>query len=124
MQLCRFNLNRLGLIEGHDIYDVTPALDAIPSSTWPAVLGDPLILHLAEISKRAQSLRPNAPKFKRSEVTLHSPLTTPSKVMAAPANYKLHVALDTKDPGVDHGASGAVGNGAGGCDVNGSNSCR
>ena len=103
MQLCRFNLNRLGLVEGHDIYDVTPALDAIPSSTWPAVLGDPLILHLAEISKRVQSLRPNAPKLHRNEVTLHSPLTTPSKVMAAPANYKLHVALDTKDPGVDHG---------------------
>lgn len=103
MQLCRFNLNRLGLIEGNDIYDITPALDAIPSSTWPAVLGDPLILHLEEISKRAQSLRPNAPRFNRSDVTLHSPLTTPSKVMAAPANYKLHVALDTKDPGVDHG---------------------
>lgn len=103
MQLCRFNLNRLGLMEGDDIYDITPALDAIPASTWPAVLGDPLILHLAEIAKRARSLRAQAPNFKRSDVTLHSPLTTPSKVMAAPANYKLHVALDTKDPGVDHG---------------------
>lgn len=103
MQFCRFNLNRLGLIEGNDVYDITPALDVIPASAWPAALGDPLILHLTEISKRAQRLRASAPKFNRNDVTLHSPLTTPSKVMAAPANYKLHVALDTKDPGVDHG---------------------
>jgi 2-keto-4-pentenoate hydratase/2-oxohepta-3-ene-1,7-dioic acid hydratase in catechol pathway len=48
-------------------------------------------------------LKPRATQYRLGDITLHSPLTTPSKVMAAPANYKLHVALDTKDPGVDQG---------------------
>ncbi len=39
----------------------------------------------------------------RSQVRLHSPLSNPSKLMAAPANYRLHVEQDTKDPGVDQG---------------------
>ena len=37
------------------------------------------------------------------DLALYSPITGPSKVMAAPANYRLHVELDTRDAGVDYG---------------------
>ena len=36
-------------------------------------------------------------------MALNSPVANPGKIMAAPANYRLHVEQDAKDPGVDHG---------------------
>jgi 2-keto-4-pentenoate hydratase/2-oxohepta-3-ene-1,7-dioic acid hydratase in catechol pathway len=103
MKLCRFNHDRLGLVEGEDILDVTAALEAVPAARWPAPLGDPLLLHLEAIMAAARKLRPQAARYALAEVTLHSPITQPTKVMAAPANYRLHVLQDTKDPGLDQG---------------------
>ena len=103
MKLCRFNHDRLGLVEGDSVYDVSGALDALPPVRWPVPHGDPLIANLEVILQDARRLRPQAARHALGSVTLHSPLTQPTKVMAAPANYRLHVQQDTKDPGVDHG---------------------
>jgi 2-keto-4-pentenoate hydratase/2-oxohepta-3-ene-1,7-dioic acid hydratase in catechol pathway len=45
----------------------------------------------------------DAPKQKLADAWLLSPVANPGKIMAAPANYRLHVDLDTKDPAVDAG---------------------
>lgn len=103
MKLCRFNQNRLGIVEGDAVYDVTAAIEGLPAPRWPAPHGDPLVVHLEAILQAARRLRPAAQRHALAEVTLHSPITQPSKVMAAPANYRLHVLQDTKDPGVDQG---------------------
>lgn len=103
MKLCRFNQDRLGIVEGDAVYDVTAAFEGLLAPTWPAPHGDPLVVHLAAILQAARRLRPGAQPHALAQVTLHSPITQPSKVMAAPANYRLHVLQDTKDPGVDHG---------------------
>jgi 2-keto-4-pentenoate hydratase/2-oxohepta-3-ene-1,7-dioic acid hydratase in catechol pathway len=103
MKFCRFDNDRLGLIEGEEVFDITTALDSLPQLRWPVPLGDYLIMHLPALMAAARlvprSLRPK----KLSKVHLHSPITNPSKVMAAPANYRLHVEQDTKDAGVDQG---------------------
>ena len=103
MKLCRFNGNRLGLVERQQVFDVSEALTALPSLRWPVPLGDPLIAHLAALLPAVRSARRTAPALPVSEVRLHSPITNPSKVLAAPANYRKHVEQDTKDPGVDQG---------------------
>ncbi|VTU39649.1 Ureidoglycolate lyase [Variovorax sp. PBL-H6] len=103
MKFCRFDNDRLGLIEGDEVFDITPALDALPTMRWPVPLGDPLIAHLPALMDAARRARRGAHACKLSQVHLHSPITTPSKVMAAPANYRLHVEQDTKDAGVDQG---------------------
>ncbi|MNJ15147.1 Ureidoglycolate lyase [compost metagenome] len=103
MQICRFNKNRLGLVEDDRVFDITPALQALPSPSWPYLLGDPLIAGLDTIRARAVELRDSAPSFALTDVSLHSPITTPSKIMAAPANYRLHVELDVQDPNLHHG---------------------
>jgi 2-keto-4-pentenoate hydratase/2-oxohepta-3-ene-1,7-dioic acid hydratase in catechol pathway len=103
MQLCRFNQDRLGIVEGDVVYDVTAAITELPSARWPAPMGDPLIVHLEAILHSARRLRGAGGRHALGSVSLHSPITQPTKVMAAPANYRLHVAQDTKDPGVDHG---------------------
>ena len=103
MHFCRFNHDRLGLIEDDRVFDVSGALDVLPATYWIAPQGDPLLLHLDEIRAVALRLRPDAPSLPRSEIRLHSPLVRPTKIMAAPANYKLHVQLDAVQPGIDHG---------------------
>ncbi len=103
MRLCRFNSTRLGLVEGDTVFDVSAALEAIPAYQWGTFAGDPLVIHLPAVMRSASELRRSAEHFPLSSVTLHSPITHPGKVMAAPANYRLHVELDTNDPGVDQG---------------------
>jgi 2,4-diketo-3-deoxy-L-fuconate hydrolase len=103
MQLCRFNHDRLGIVEAGHVCDITAAIAELPPARWAGPPGDPLIVHLHAILESAHRLRATAPRHALASVSLHSPITQPSKIMAAPANYKLHVAQDTKDPGVDQG---------------------
>jgi 2,4-diketo-3-deoxy-L-fuconate hydrolase len=103
MKLCRFNGDRLGLVEGDKVLDVSVAVEALPPVRWPVPLGDPLVSHLAQLLPVVQRARAGARTLPLAEVRLSSPLTNPSKVMAAPANYRLHVEQDTKDAGVDQG---------------------
>jgi 2,4-diketo-3-deoxy-L-fuconate hydrolase len=103
MRLCRFNSTRLGLVEGDSVLDVSEALRAIPAWQFGEFAGDPLVAHLPAVMKAAADLRGAATRLPLAAVTLHSPLTQPGKIMAAPANYRLHVELDTRDPGVDQG---------------------
>lgn len=107
MKICRFNTDRLGLVEGDQVYDVSAALSVLPSTRWPVLPGDPLIAHLPQLIDAVRLLR-NKPEVMESalpltQVRLHSPICNPSKVLAAPANYRKHVEQDTKDPSVDHG---------------------
>lgn len=103
MKLCRFDNERLGLIEGNEVLDVTAALESLPNTRWPVPLGDPLIAHLDRLVPAVRDARESATRRRLDQVQFHSPLTNPSKVMAAPANYQLHVEQDTKDAGVDQG---------------------
>jgi 2,4-diketo-3-deoxy-L-fuconate hydrolase len=103
MRLCRFNADRLGLIEGDTVLDVSAALAEIPPRTWGSFAGDPLVRNLPQVMKAARELRASAERLPLASVMLKSPITHPGKIMAAPANYRLHVTQDTLDPGIDHG---------------------
>jgi 2-keto-4-pentenoate hydratase/2-oxohepta-3-ene-1,7-dioic acid hydratase in catechol pathway len=103
MKLCRFNGDLLGLVEGDQVLDVSEALGALPAVRWPVPLGDPLVRHLNQLVSAVERIRGSAMRLPLAQVQLGSPLSNPSKVMAAPANYRLHVELDTKDAGVDQG---------------------
>lgn len=103
MKIARFNQDRLGLVEEDRIFDVSAALGVLPSQRWPVPIGDPLIRHLADLLPAIQHARLDAPSLALNAVSLHSPITQPSKIMAAPANYRKHVEQDTKDAGVDQG---------------------
>lgn len=102
MRLCRFNSDRLGLIEGDSVADVSEALGELSAYKWGTFAGDPLILALPRVMDAAARLRASAPRVPLASVELGSPIVQPGKIMAAPANYNLHV-KETIDPGIDHG---------------------
>jgi 2-keto-4-pentenoate hydratase/2-oxohepta-3-ene-1,7-dioic acid hydratase in catechol pathway len=103
MKLCRFDDNRLGLVKGDAVVDVTPALEVIPAQRWPLALGDPLIVHLDRVVERVRALEGSAPGRKHSEVKLRSPVANPTKIVNAPINYQAHIAESAKDQGIAHG---------------------
>ena len=103
MKLCRFDDNRLGLVRGDAVLDVTPALEAIPPQRWPIAPGDPLIAHLDRVVERVRALEAGAPSRKVAEVKLHSPVANPTKIVNAPINYQAHIAESAKDQGIAHG---------------------
>lgn len=98
MKLCRFDDNRLGIVEGEDVLDVSGALDAIPTQRWPIAPGDPLILNLERVTQRARSLAASATRRKLSAVSLRSPVANPGKIVNAPINYQKHIDEAKADP--------------------------
>lgn len=103
MKICRFDNNRLGIVQGDQILDVSKALEAIPEQRWPIAQGDPLILNFRRVLALAKKLAPKARKKPLAKAKLLSPVANPGKIVAAPINYNDHIAESIKDPGIAHG---------------------
>jgi 2-keto-4-pentenoate hydratase/2-oxohepta-3-ene-1,7-dioic acid hydratase in catechol pathway len=91
MKICRFDDNRLGLVEGLAIRDVTAALDCLPVVRYPAPLGDLLISNLDRVLARARGIAGGSPLIPIENVKLLSPVANPTKIIAAPVNYQKHL---------------------------------
>jgi 2,4-didehydro-3-deoxy-L-rhamnonate hydrolase len=103
MRLCRFDNDRLGLLESDVVCDITAATEVIESRRWPLPPGDPLVANLTALTARINELAPESRRIPLRQVALLSPITSPTKIMAAPANYRLHVEVDVKDPAINAG---------------------
>jgi 2-keto-4-pentenoate hydratase/2-oxohepta-3-ene-1,7-dioic acid hydratase in catechol pathway len=88
MRLCRFDQNRLGVVDGDQIRDVTAALDDLPAYRYPLPPGDMLIANLETIAMRARELATSAPAIPIDRVRLLSPVANPGKIIGAPMNYR------------------------------------
>src|SRR5687768_2228069 len=91
MRFCRFDEERLGLVEGETIRDVTAALDVLPTFRYPYPQHDVLIANLEKVAARARSIATDAPVLSADRVTLLSPVANPGKIIAAPVNYQKHL---------------------------------
>src|SRR5437762_2004765 len=91
MRLCRFNNNRLGVVDEGSIRDVTAALDALPDARYPFPEHDVLIANLDAIQARIKTVVKDAPSIPVADATLLSPVANPGKLVAAPVNYQKHL---------------------------------
>jgi len=106
MRLCRFGENRLGVVEGATVRDVTAALDVLPEYRYPLPSHDILIANLDKVAARARALVHDAPALPLDALALLSPVANPGKLIAAPVNYEKHLtevrgdaALHNNNPG-------------------------
>ena len=102
MKLCRFDNDRLGLVEGDAVRDVTAALDILPRHAYPLPRHDPLVAGLITLRLRIESLAANVPRRPLAGVKLLSPIANPGKILAAPVNYRKHLEEAREDPGIHH----------------------
>ena len=88
MRICRFDSDRLGLIVGNDVVDVSEAIERLPAVRWPYPPGDPLIsnwhLIAPEIEKRAHA----GTRKPVASVRLLSPIASPTKIIGIARNRK------------------------------------
>ena len=89
MKLCRFNANRLGIIEGDTILDVSAALDVLPTVSYPLPNHDLLYANFDKVIAAAKAIS-NPQTLKLDAVSLLSPVANPGKLVAAPVNYQAH----------------------------------
>jgi len=95
LKLCRFDADRLGVVDGSLVRDVTPVLERLPVQRWPAPPGDALITHLAGLRPWIEAASAAAPAIGLERVTLRSPVAGPGKVIAVRANYRGAAASET-----------------------------
>ena len=77
MKICRFNDDRVGVVRGDKVYDVTAEV---------SLAGEPAlqVREVKDVEKRKA--------VPLAETRLLSPIRTPGKILAAPVNYKAHIA--------------------------------
>lgn len=102
MKICRFDENRLGVVKGTDVLDVTQALDVLPPLRWPVPHGDLFMTHFDAIRARIAGLVTTAPRVPLASVKLLSPIANPSKIIGAPVNYLDHLEESLADPNIRH----------------------
>ena len=104
MKICRYNDNRLGVVQKDQIKDVTNVLTLLPALRWPLEHGDHFIRNLAGLLPSIKDLasRDGTPSLSIADVHLRSPVANPGKIIAAPLNYSMHVA-EGNDPAINHG---------------------
>jgi 2-keto-4-pentenoate hydratase/2-oxohepta-3-ene-1,7-dioic acid hydratase in catechol pathway len=103
MKLCRFDDDRLGLVEDDVVADVSAALDVLPPVRWPAPHGDRLIANLDAVRAEVERIEGAAKRVALADVKLLSPVANPTKVIGAPVNYQAHHEESAADTGVNFG---------------------
>src|SRR5437870_3646323 len=106
MRLCRFNEGKYGIVRGETVHDVTAVVDRIVRRGGDRVHGDPVVARLDDI-KAAIADPETYEAYPLAGIELLSPVANPSKLIAAPTNYRAHIAEMAADktiskPAVPH----------------------
>ena len=103
MRICRYNADKLGLVKGDQLIDVTLGLEKVPKVRWPRPHGDAMIANLEAIIPEIDANRKMGYVQGVNNVTLKSPIANPTKIIAAPANYMDHVVEAREDAEINFG---------------------
>ena len=103
MKICRYDDNRLGVVRGNRVHDVTSVLDALPALRWPLPTHDIFVEALPRLRDRLEAAANQATAKDVASVRLLSPVANPNKIIGAPINYKEHIEESKKDQGIAYG---------------------
>jgi 2-keto-4-pentenoate hydratase/2-oxohepta-3-ene-1,7-dioic acid hydratase in catechol pathway len=91
MRICRFDNDRLGVIRGDMVHDVSAAQDEIRAAARYDMKGDAVIAALPAWRERLEKMAASVPGKPLAQVRLLAPVARPGKLMAAPTNYRKHI---------------------------------
>lgn len=103
MRLCRFNEDRLGVIEGDVLRDVSTVLEALPAFRWARPFADPVLGSLGTLLPQIEAAAAEASAIAIADVTLEAPVAAPSKIIGAPVNYHAHLEEAREDHALHQG---------------------
>lgn len=88
MRICRFDSNRLGLVDGDDVIDVSAALDGLETVRWPYPSGDALISNFESLRPLIEQSAVNGARIPLSQIELKSPVANPGKIIGIARNRR------------------------------------
>jgi 2,4-didehydro-3-deoxy-L-rhamnonate hydrolase len=91
MKLCRYDDDRLGVVRGDLVHDVTEAQSEIRKSAPYAMKGDAVVAALPQWRERIDRMADKAPGKPIAQVKLLPPVARPTKLSCAPTNYQAHI---------------------------------
>ncbi len=91
MKLCRYDDDRLGVVRGDLVHDVTAAQTEIRKASPYAMQGDAVIAALPQWRERIERMADTAPGQPIAQVKLLAPVALPTKLSCAPTNYQAHI---------------------------------
>jgi len=100
MRICRYDNDRIGVVRGTNVHDVTALLDLLPPQRYPAPFGDQLIGNLGGLRERMEQLADTVPPRPITDVRFKSPVANPSKIIGTPVNFHAHAEEARRDPGI------------------------
>jgi 2-keto-4-pentenoate hydratase/2-oxohepta-3-ene-1,7-dioic acid hydratase in catechol pathway len=104
MKICRFNDDRLGLVSGNEVIDVSAALTAPAIKPWPLPREDWLIANLDRVCSAIRQAEGGA-RYRLKDVRLLSPVANPGKIIGAPVNYRAHLYEANADQQISAGTT-------------------
>lgn len=90
MRIVVYGDSRVGLLRDGAVIDVSDIVGAVPDE-WPPAFLLRAIQRFDRLRPRLEDALRSRPSSPLDEVELHAPVVFPSKVIAAPANYQLHI---------------------------------
>ena len=103
MKICRYDDERIGLVQDDGIHDVTSALSDLGTFKYPLPKHDPFIANLDKLKHRMTQAAKGSKPVPVDRVKLLAPVANPGKIIAAPVNYTKHLEEALKDKGIHHG---------------------
>jgi 2-keto-4-pentenoate hydratase/2-oxohepta-3-ene-1,7-dioic acid hydratase in catechol pathway len=91
MKLCRYDDDRLGVVRGELVHDVTPVQTEIRNAAPYDMKGDAVIAELPQWRERLERLADRSPGKPLAQVRLLAPVARPTKLSCAPTNYQAHI---------------------------------
>ncbi len=103
MKICRYDDNRIGVVEGNAIRDVTSIASELGTFGYPLPKYDPFIAALPGLKKKIETAARTSKAIPVEKAKLLSPVANPGKIIAAPVNYTKHLQEALADKGIHHG---------------------
>jgi 2-keto-4-pentenoate hydratase/2-oxohepta-3-ene-1,7-dioic acid hydratase in catechol pathway len=103
MKICRYDDNRIGLVQDDGIHDVTSVLSELGTFSYPLPKYDPFIAKLPSLREKMLEASKRSRAVPVDKVRLLAPVANPGKIIAAPVNYTKHLEEALKDKGIHHG---------------------
>jgi len=91
MKLCRYDDDRLGVVRGDLVHDVSDAQAEIRKSAPYAMKGDAVVAALPQWRERLERMADKSPGKPIAQVKLLPPVARPTKLTCAPTNYQAHI---------------------------------
>ena len=103
MKICRFNGDRLGLVQDALVFDVTSVLAYLPAQHYPLPQKDLFIEALPRLRAPLLAAMNGAERHALADVCLESPVANPGKIIGAPINYQAHLDESKANAAIAHG---------------------